>query len=95
MASNIYLSTIKDCLEVRTTVCTDVIYVEVGKASVFSYVKDKQLKFLAKVRSRPNYEGSYLQQLISKACRIGSPMGKYLEALERGNQDPIQARDRK
>ena len=91
MSSNIYLSTIKNCLEVCTTVCSDVIYVEVGKASASSYVKDKQLKFLAKVRSRPNYEGSYLQQLISKACRIGSPMGKYLEALERGNQDPIQA----
>ena len=89
--NNIYLATLRDCLGVRTTTCSDVIYAEVGKSSSSAYVKDKQLKFLAKVRSRSNYEGSYLQQLISKACQSQSPMGKYCQALERETRDPIKA----
>ena len=89
--NNIYLATLRDCLGVRTTICNDVIYTEVGLASASALVKDKQLKFLAKVKSRSNYEGSYLQKLISKSCQSQSPMGKYLEKLEREDQDPIKA----
>ena len=80
--NNIYLPTLRDCLGVRTTICSDVIYAEVGKPSAVAFIKDKQLKFLAKVRARSNYEGSYLQQLIAMACQTQLPMGKYLLTLE-------------
>ena len=89
-ADKLYLGTLKDLLSVRTTVCTDLVYVESGMGSASANIKRRQVNFLKKLMARSDYNQSYLYHLITKAVDVQSPMGIYMQALQRIEGDPVK-----
>ena len=89
-ADKLYLGTLKDLLSVRTTVCTDLVYIESGMGSASANIKQRQVKFLKKLMARSDYNQSYLSHLITKAVEVQSPMGVYIQKLQRIEGDPVR-----
>ena len=88
-ADKLHISSLRDLLGVRTTVCSDVVYLETGIPSAIAHIKQKQIRFLNKLKAWPDYNNSYLQKIISKAIEVQSPMGKYMQMLDQIRQDPV------
>lgn len=86
-----YLRSLRDLLGVRTTTCTDLIYLESGEPSASALIKSRQIKFMQKLESRNDYNDSYIRKAIEKAINTQSPMGKYIQQLKRLQQDPISS----
>ena len=74
----------------RTTVCTDLVYIESGMGSASANIKRRQVKFLKKLMARSDYNQSYLSHLITKAVEVQSPMGVYIQKLQRIEGDPVR-----
>ena len=89
VANNVYLSSLRDLLGVRKTVCSDLVYLESGEPSATAFITRKQRKFLKKLQSRPDYDRSYFATFINKAIEVRSPMGIYIEQLRRSEEDPV------
>ena len=90
LANKLYLGTLKDLLSVRTTVCTDLVYIESGMGSASATIMQRQVNFLKKLMARSDYGESYLSKLITKAVEVQSPMGIHLQALQRIEGDPVK-----
>ena len=79
-----YMSTIKQMLSVRQTTCHDTIQIELGIANAKSLVKDKQVKYLNKLRNRREGD-TYLQRTIDLAIKKKTKMGKQINNLMKSN----------
>ena len=90
MATKLHLGTLKDLLNVRNTVCTELVYLESGMGSASANIMRRQLKYVRNLMARPGYNSSYLSTLISKATEVRSPMGMYLQALLNIEGDPVE-----
>ena len=84
----VYKKTLRDLLGVRTTTCTDLVYLESGEPSASALIKTKQIKYLRKLQARDDYDNSYIRKIIDKAINVQSPMGKYIHQLRQLQQDP-------
>lgn len=87
VAEAVYLSTLKQLLNVRSQTCTDNVYVESGVTKGKSYIQQRQSKFLYRIMERDQYDGSYLQSVINLAQQKKSPMGKYIQCLLANGKD--------
>ena len=75
-----YMSTLKQLLGVKQTTCNDLTLVEYGEGHGKDVIRDKQLKFLRKLLSRNDYQGSYIETLFNLAISKRSPMRIELSA---------------
>ncbi|XP_068214094.1 uncharacterized protein [Palaemon carinicauda] len=62
---------------------------ESGEPSATAFIKKKQLNFLGKLRSRPDYDRSYFATVINKAIEVQSPISIYIDQLQRTQEDQI------
>ena len=83
------MKTLRDLLGVRTTICSDLILIESNEPSATALLKSKQLKYIRKIQSRPDFNTSYLQKIIRKAIEAQCPMGKYIQQLRAIHLDPV------
>ena len=90
VADKMYLGTLKDLLSVRTTLCTDLVYVESGMGSASANIMRRQVSFLKKLMARSDYNQSYLSHLITKAVEVQSPMGIHMQNLQCIVGDPVK-----
>ena len=87
--NKVHIETLSDLLGIRKTIFSNLIYIESGELSASAFIERKQLKFLIKLCSRPDYDDSYLQLTINKAIDARSPMGIYIEQLGQSEQDTV------
>ena len=80
-AESVYMRTAKELLGVRQTTCNEIVLVELGTGDIKSVVRDKQRIFLQKLQDRPDYIGSYAEQVITQAVQLHTPMGKIISEL--------------
>ena len=89
-AASPILSAQKQLLAVRNQTCSDLVKAELGYAETKDMVKEAQLKFLLKLTSRPDYEGSPAHFAINLARRAETPAGKYVNVLMRNTAGSFQ-----
>ncbi len=87
-ACTAYLGSIKELLGVRTQTLNDTVCAESKLLPIQAFVKKRQVDFLKKVRSRPDFETSPLKFIMDLAVQCRSPMGKYLIELDKLHGDP-------
>ena len=80
-AESVYNTTLKLLLGVRTTVCNDLVHIELGLGSAKSFVRQRQKEFLSKLTSRNWYNGSYLARIIDMAVVKRSPAGIIVQQI--------------
>ena len=80
-AESPYMSSVKQLLGVRTQTPTNMVLTEINVPSAQAYIVGRQVKYLQKLLSRPNFELSYVGVVIALARQIKCPMGKYINAL--------------
>ena len=88
-AHSLYMNSLRDLLGIRQTVCSDLIFLESGEPSAVALIKQKQLKFLKRLRERQDFDNSYIAKMINKAVEVRSPMGVYISQLEEMEGDPV------
>jgi hypothetical protein len=74
-----YIKSLKHLLGVRQTTCTDTMLVELGVGDAKSMVKDRQMKFLAKLDKRTTR--SYIHNVIDLAIQNRTTMGTQIQNL--------------
>lgn len=85
-AEQVYASTLKQLLSVRTTTCTDLCIIEAGEKGATSLIRDRQRQFLKRLRKRENYHQSHIGKTIQLAISVRSPAGLAID-LANQNQD--------
>ena len=75
-----YLTTLKQMLGVRSTTCSDLIYIETGLPDVKSLIIDRQIKYLKCLRTA--HVDDYIDKIIKMAIHHRTPMGRRLRYLE-------------
>ena len=80
-AEKSYIMTLKQLLGVRGTTCNDISCTEIGVPTAKYHILSKQTVFLRKLTKREDYEGSYVEQIITMAMKVKSPMGQVLQTI--------------
>ena len=66
--------------------CNDLVLIVAGVGDAKSIIKQKQIKFLAKIFGREDYSESFIKSAISKAIpQHRTPMGKWLQNFDLEN----------
>jgi hypothetical protein len=81
-ANSALLISLKELLSVRTTTCTDIVYIESGETDAKTSIIKQQLNFLQRISSRPDFGNTYLGRIIQMCERAKTPMGKYATYLK-------------
>lgn len=76
-----YMTTLKALLGVRPTTCNDLVLIEAGVLDAKAFIIEKQKQFFKKLLSRPNFQSSYLHNVIQMSINAHSEMGVYLSNL--------------
>ena len=76
---SMYMSTIKQLLNVRVTTCNDLVLLELGVGNIKSVICDRQSRFIHKLIRRDSDNSSYLEWAIKTSMQVKSPMSKILE----------------
>ena len=87
MAEQVYASTLKQLLGVRTTTCTDLSIVEAGEKGAVSLVRERQRRFISRVRNRNDHDQSHLAKVMELAVRMRSPAGLLLRSIDGDDDD--------
>ena len=87
--NGVYIKSLRDLLGVRTTTCTDLVYLESGEPSASALIKTRQIKYIQKIQARDDYNDSYISKIIDKSINAQSPMGKYFRQLQQLEQNPL------
>ena len=90
-AETAYHASLKNMLGVRMTTCNDLVCVEAGEAGAKGFIQQRQYNFLAKLKARNSYHGSYIEWVIEKAKECRSPGGLALQVIESFDQDPFSS----
>ena len=80
-ASSVILSAEKQLLSVRNQTCSDLVRAELGYPDLKVIVKESQIKFMKKLTSRDDYEGSPAQLALHLAVHVESQAGNYVSSL--------------
>jgi hypothetical protein len=80
-AETVYMSTLKNLLNVRRSTCHDIILVELGLGDAKSYIRQRQSKFLHKLISHSEYGESIVAKVIKMAMDRRTSSGKLLRTL--------------
>ena len=80
-ASSVILSAEKQLLSVRNQTCSDLVRAELGYPDLNITVKESQIKFMRKLTSRNDFEGSPAQLALHLAVHVESQAGKYVSSL--------------
>jgi hypothetical protein len=84
----LFFRTIKELLGVRQTTCNNLVLVESDIPDVKAIIKNRQVQFFNKMKSRDNFNQSYLNQVIKLAIQLQTPMGRVLDSITRQNETP-------
>ena len=80
-ASSVILSAEKQLLSVRNQTCSDLVRAELGYPDLNITVKESQIKFMKKLTSRDDFEGSPAQLALHLAVQVQSQAGNYVNSL--------------
>ena len=73
--------TLKQLLGVRGTTCNDISCTEIGAPTAKCHIQSRQAAFLRKLINRNDYEGSYVEKIITMAIKVKCPMGQELQNI--------------
>ena len=74
-----YNTSLKQLLGVRSTMCNDLVYMEIGLAYSKSVIIDRQIRYLSKLRQRPTDD--YIMKIVTIAINVRSSMGLRMRHL--------------
>jgi hypothetical protein len=82
IAETAYQTTLKLLLGVRNTTSNDLACVEADVCCAKAFIKDRQCRFLNKLKRREYFATTQLHEAIVLAKQVKSPMGVYLMNLD-------------
>ena len=80
-AESTYMSTLKQLIGVRASTCNDIVLVETGMANAKNYITQRQSRFLSRLRSRDDFQDSYIGKTIAMSIQQRTPSGRILQKL--------------
>ena len=80
-AESTYMSTLKQLIGVRASTCNDIVLVETGMVNANNYIKTRQGRFLSRLRSRDDFQDSYIGNTIAMSIQQRAPSGRILQKL--------------
>ena len=80
-----YASTLKQLLGVRATTCTDLSINEAGEDGAVALVRQRQRKFITRVRNSNDYDRSQIARIIELAIRV--PARQVLKSIGDDDND--------